>query len=81
MNDTHKNTVFPKIKVLSEVVNQLSEEFKTSETTVYNALKFFTFSEMAARIRERAMEIMMEIQQQNMAVMQKFHINNNEHER
>ena len=45
-----------KIEVSPEVRKQLSAEFGISETSVYKALGYVTDSELANKVRERAIE-------------------------
>ena len=45
-----------KIEVSPEVRKQLSAEFGISETSVYKALGYVTDSEVANKVRERAIE-------------------------
>jgi hypothetical protein len=46
-----------KIEVSPEVRKQLSAEFGISETSVYKALGYVTDSELANKVRERAIEL------------------------
>ena len=46
-----------KIEVSPEVRKLLSAEFGISETSVYKALGYVTNSELANRVRERAIEL------------------------
>lgn len=63
-----------RIWVTDEVTRTLTKEFKTSGTTVLNALKFSSYSEQAKKIRLKAIELMKEVEKSNSELMSEFHI-------
>lgn len=54
-----------RIRVTDEITAQLVSEFETSNQTVLVALKFHTYSDLAEKIRSRAMELMQETMKEN----------------
>ena len=68
-----KSGMQKRVWVTDEVTRKLKEEFKTSGTTVLNALKFASYSEQGKKIRERAMVLMQENEASNKHLMKLFH--------
>jgi hypothetical protein len=59
-----------RIWVTDEITAQLKSEFDLTGVTVLNALKFYSFSENAQKIRSRALELMDEVQMTNKVLFQ-----------
>jgi hypothetical protein len=60
--------------VTDEITRELIKEFKTTGTSILNALKFASYSKKASRIRVRAMEKMKDVVESNTVLMSEFHI-------
>jgi len=61
-----------RIWVSDKITSQLKEEFEASNTTVLLALKFASYSDLAVKIRERAIELLKEELQDSQNLMNQF---------